>query len=151
MTPIDMVYRAAALRPDAIAVEAGEARLCYAELVARANGVAAALRQVAGAPGARIGICACNSLEHLIAFLGVFAAGHVWVPLYPRLGAAELPRLAEFAEVTGQDNWSLVKCKPWYRTHSYEWGTSMYNVTGTDLRSGHLRTIAIPEGEPSID
>jgi len=57
----------------------------------------------------------------------------------------------EFAEVTGQDNWSLVKCKPWYRIHSYEWGTSMYQVTGTDPRTGQLRTIAIPEGEPSLD
>ncbi len=55
----------------------------------------------------------------------------------------------EFAEVTGQDNWSLVKCKPWYRIHSYEWGTSMYQVTGTDPRTGQLRTIVIPEGEPT--
>lgn len=100
MTPIDMVRRAAAVQPDAVAVEAGMLRLTYAELIARAHGVAAALRQVAEEPGARVGICATNSLEHLIAFLATFAAGHVWVPLYPRLGAAELPRLAEFAEVS---------------------------------------------------
>jgi hypothetical protein len=57
----------------------------------------------------------------------------------------------EFAEVTGQDNWSLVKGKPWYRLHSYEWGASMYRVTGTDPRSGKVRTIVIPEGQPSLD
>ena len=57
----------------------------------------------------------------------------------------------EFAEVTGQDNWSLAKGKPWYRIHSYEWGTSMYQVTGTDPRTGQVRTIVIPEGEPFLD
>ena len=36
----------------------------------------------------------------------------------------------EFAEVTGQDNWNLVHCKPWYRYHSYEWGPRVFEVTG---------------------
>jgi beta-galactosidase/beta-glucuronidase len=34
----------------------------------------------------------------------------------------------EFAEVTGQDNWDLVKCKPWYKVHSYEWGPVIYKI-----------------------
>ena len=34
----------------------------------------------------------------------------------------------EFAEVTGQDNWDLVKCKPWYKVHSYEWGPLIYQI-----------------------
>lgn len=34
----------------------------------------------------------------------------------------------EFAEVTGQDNWDLVKCKPWYKVHSYEWGPLVYKI-----------------------
>ena len=96
MTPFDMVARAAALGADAAAVEAADQKLSYGELLARVHAVAAALQQIAPDPGTRVGICSYNSLEHLIAFLGVFAAGHVWVPLYPRLGAAELPKLAEF-------------------------------------------------------
>ena len=28
----------------------------------------------------------------------------------------------------GQDNWSLVKCKPWYKVHSYEWGPVVYEI-----------------------
>jgi len=91
-----MFTRAAALRPDAIAVEAAGQTLSYAELLARVHAVAAALQQIEPDPGTRVGICAYNSLDHLIAFLSVFAAGHVWVPLYPRLGAKELPKLAEF-------------------------------------------------------
>jgi len=34
----------------------------------------------------------------------------------------------EFAEVVGQDNWDLVKCKPWYKVHSYEWGPVVYEI-----------------------
>jgi len=34
----------------------------------------------------------------------------------------------EFAEVVGQDNWDLVKCKPWYKVHSYEWGPLVYKI-----------------------
>ena len=34
----------------------------------------------------------------------------------------------EFAEVVGQDNWGLVKCKPWYKVHSYEWGPVVYEI-----------------------
>ena len=34
----------------------------------------------------------------------------------------------EFAEVVGQDNWDLVKCKPWYKVHSYEWGPLVFNI-----------------------
>jgi len=37
----------------------------------------------------------------------------------------------EFAEVVGQDNWDLVKCKPWYKVHSYEWGPVIYKIECT--------------------
>ena len=38
----------------------------------------------------RVGICARNTVEHLLALLATFAAGKVWVPLNPRNGRAEL-------------------------------------------------------------
>ena len=41
-------------------------------------------------PGSRVGICARNTLEHLLALLATYAAGKVWVPLNPRNGRAEL-------------------------------------------------------------
>ncbi len=37
----------------------------------------------------------------------------------------------EFAEVVGQANWDLYKCKPWYRLHSYEWGPDLYEIRCT--------------------
>lgn len=98
MTPFEMFSRAAVMRPRAIAVEANGQRLSYAELLARVETVAAGLQQIKPDPGARVGICSYNRLDHLIAFLGVFAAGHIWAPLYPRLGATELRQLATFVE-----------------------------------------------------
>lgn len=54
------------------------------------DALAAALQAIAPTPGSRIGICAWNTPEHLVALLATYAAGDVWVPLNPRNGRAEL-------------------------------------------------------------
>ncbi|MHA1164762.1 MAG: class I adenylate-forming enzyme family protein [Alphaproteobacteria bacterium] len=100
MIPIEMFFRAAIIWPEAIAVEVSGKTLSYRQLLARVRAVASALQQIDPAPGSRVGICAFNDLEHLIAFLATFAAGKTWVPLYPRLGRAELPVMAEFTEAS---------------------------------------------------
>jgi len=100
MTPIEMFIRAAAIWPEAIAVEADGQTLSYAQLLARVRCVASALQQIDPEPGSRVGICAMNDLEHLIAFLATFMAAKTWVPLYPRLGRAEIPVMAEFTEAS---------------------------------------------------
>ncbi len=65
--------------------------MSYAELVSTVEALAAAFQSVDDAtPGSRIGICARNTREHLIALLATYAAGKVWVPLNPRNGRAEL-------------------------------------------------------------
>lgn len=96
MTPIEMVYRSAAQWPDAVAVECGGVALSYRQLLARVLPVAAALQRIDPEPGSRVGVCSYNGIDHLVAFLAVFASGKVWVPLYPRLGKSELPALADF-------------------------------------------------------
>lgn len=98
MTPIDMVYRAARTYASSVAVEADGVKLTYAQLLERVLPLAAALQQRDPSPGSRVGLCAYNTLDNLISFLAIFAAGKTWVPLYPRLGAAELPKMAEFSE-----------------------------------------------------
>jgi len=100
MTPIEMFFRAATIWPEAVAVEGQGQTLKYSQLLARVNAVASALQQIDSMPGSRVGICSFNNLEHLIAFLATFAAGKVWVPLYPRLGQAELPTMADFTEAS---------------------------------------------------
>ena len=78
--------------------------------------------------------------------------GNTWDRLRKNANKPRIHEYAvEFGEVTGQDNWSLAKSKPWYRIHSYEWGSSLYRITGTDPRTGQVRTIVIPDGEPFLD
>ena len=90
MYPIDHLYRGWRRRPDALAIEDGVRGLTYAELVARVEALAAELQARFPAPQARIGICGYNTIEHVIAILAVYAAGHTWVALNPRNGKPEL-------------------------------------------------------------
>ncbi len=90
MYPIDNLYRGWRRRPDAVAVEDGARGLSYSALVERVEALAAALQARFPAPQARIGICGYNTIEHVIAILAVYAAGHTWVALNPRNGKPEL-------------------------------------------------------------
>jgi acyl-CoA synthetase (AMP-forming)/AMP-acid ligase II len=92
MQPIDWLYRAARVRPDAVAVEAPGVALGYAGLVARVDALAAALQKLDPACQSRIGVCAYNTLEHLLSILAIMAAGKVWVPLNPLDSKSELER-----------------------------------------------------------
>ncbi len=103
--PIDHFFRAANLWPERTAVEADlnphgsdedpVFRLTYGELARRVNALAAAFQSIDPEPQSRVGICAYNSVEHLVAWLAAFAAGKVWVPLNPRNGKDELNRIED--------------------------------------------------------
>lgn len=83
MQTVDLIYRAAARHPDAVAVEAPGVSLSYGELVIRADALAVALQAKDPEPQSRVGVCAYNNVEHLIALLAVMAADKIWVPLNP--------------------------------------------------------------------
>ena len=67
--------------------------MTHAELVATVDALAAALQSIDPVPGSRVGICARNTIEHLLALLATYAAGKVWVPLNPTNGRADLDRM----------------------------------------------------------
>jgi len=90
MYPIDYLYRGWRLRPEGVAIEDGTRGLTYAELVARVESLATALQAKLPTPQARIGICGYNTIEHVVAVLAAYAAGHTWVALNPRNGKPEL-------------------------------------------------------------
>ena len=105
MMPIEHFRRAARLWPERIAVEVdpaaqagGPATLTYGELAAQVEALAAAFQAVDPKPQSRVGICAYNTPEHLIAWLATFAAGKTWVPLNPRNGKEELDRIVGVTE-----------------------------------------------------
>jgi amino acid adenylation domain-containing protein len=75
--------RRAAEQPNAVAVSFGGQTLTYAELDARANLLAAHLRKLGVARGARVGLCFERSPEYVVGVLGTLKAGGVFVPLDP--------------------------------------------------------------------
>ncbi len=78
------LFRAQARRaPERVAVECGGARLDYAELDARSDRLAAALRMRGAGPETVVALCAEPSLELMIGVLAIFKAGAAYLPLDP--------------------------------------------------------------------
>jgi acyl-CoA synthetase (AMP-forming)/AMP-acid ligase II len=98
MYPIDFFYRTARLAPERTALLSGATAISYAELRLRVDAAASALQSLDPAPGSRVGVCAGNTVEHVIALLAVLASGKVWVPLNWRNPASELDRIVAFTE-----------------------------------------------------
>ena len=90
----------AARSPHALAVAAGEERITYAELEARANRLARHLRRIGVGPEVRAGLCVERRAGMVTALLGILKAGGAYValdPAYPR------ERLASMIEDSGAE------------------------------------------------
>ncbi|WP_206743421.1 non-ribosomal peptide synthetase, partial [Streptomyces graminilatus] len=80
----DRVRRQAELRPDAVAVTDDTGReLTYAEVVVRADALAARLRAEGVDDGALVAVLAEPTARVPVAFLGILGAGAAYVPLDP--------------------------------------------------------------------
>ncbi|WNG56955.1 amino acid adenylation domain-containing protein [Archangium gephyra] len=86
-------------RPEALAVDYEGQRLTYAELNARANQVARALRRLGVGAGTLVGLCARRSPELVAAMLGVLKAGGAYVPLDPSYPPERLAFMLEDSAV----------------------------------------------------
>ncbi|MEU3495181.1 amino acid adenylation domain-containing protein [Kitasatospora cineracea] len=87
----ERIARQAELTPDAVAVDSGELALSYAELVARADAVAARLRAAGVGAGSVVGVVLDRGVDLLAGLLGVWRAGAAYLPLdpgYPKLRLA---------------------------------------------------------------
>ena len=69
--------------PDAVALVFDDEQLTYAELDARAEALAAKLRDYPVGPDTLVGICLERSLDLMIGLLGIQKAGAAYVPLDP--------------------------------------------------------------------
>jgi len=83
------------LTPLATAVVAGNTRLSYAGLEARANRLARYLRSLGVGPEVRVGLCLERSEQLLVGILGVLKAGGAYVPLDPAYPAERLAFLLQ--------------------------------------------------------
>ena len=100
MYPIDFFWRAAQRWPERIAIDAPEGVIHYQRLAQQVAALAAALLAIDPAPQSRVGICAGNSAEHIVALLAVLACGKVWVPLNPKSTRPEIRRIVDATEPT---------------------------------------------------
>jgi amino acid adenylation domain-containing protein len=79
----ELVSRAAAATPDAVAVYGPDATVTYGDLDARANRVARALAQIGVRAGDRVGIWLAKSAEAVAAMQAALRIGAVYVPVDP--------------------------------------------------------------------
>ena len=91
--PIEHLYHRADQSPNAIAISGPGEPFTYRRLLAAVHALAAALQSLDPELGSRVGICARNTVEHLIAVLATYAAGKVWVPLAPNNSRTDLDRM----------------------------------------------------------
>ncbi len=85
--------------PDAVAVVCGERSLTFGELDARAEVLGGALRALGVGPESRVGVCLGRGVDAVVALLGVWKAGGVFVPLDPGYPVARLAFMAADAGV----------------------------------------------------
>ncbi len=88
------LVRAAAARPDSVAVVSGSRSLSYGELDARANQLARLLDDLGVRPGDRVGLYLDKSIESVVGVYGVLKAGAAYVPLDPGSPVARLAFVA---------------------------------------------------------
>ncbi len=86
----DRIAAQARATPDAIAVIAGDERLSYAALVARADAIAAALSARGIGVEDRVAVMLPRKIDLPVALLGVLRAGAAFVPLDTRTPAARV-------------------------------------------------------------
>ena len=85
--------------PDSVAVVVEDVGTSYAELNARANRLAALLRERGAAPGTRIGLCLRRNADLTTAMLAVLKTGAAYVPLDPAHPPARVAEIAADAGV----------------------------------------------------
>jgi amino acid adenylation domain-containing protein len=85
--------------PECAAIMAGATALTYAELDARANRMAHALRSRGVSRGQRVGVCIERGAGMLSTALGILKAGAAYVPIDPSLPQARLRFLADDAQL----------------------------------------------------
>jgi non-ribosomal peptide synthetase component F len=98
-TLASLLEQQAAATPNAEALVCGDTSLSYAELNARANGLAHWLIDQGTQPDDLVGVCMERSVEMVVALLGIVKAGLAYVPFDPDYPAQRLEHMLEDAEL----------------------------------------------------
>jgi fatty-acyl-CoA synthase len=85
--PVHGLYDGLSFGAERTALIQGDQSLTYGQLVERVETCAADLIARGIKAGDRVGLCAANSIDHVVAHLAILRIGAVWTPLNPRNGA----------------------------------------------------------------
>lgn len=96
----DGFFRAAAERPDAVAVVGRDGALTYAELRHRALAIAKALQDNGVAPGELVALIGPKCAEQIPAVLGILAAGAAYLPIGADQPAERTARILDTSGIT---------------------------------------------------
>ncbi len=114
-----LVEARAAATPDAVAVQAGEQSVTYAELNTRANRLAHHLRSRGVRPESFVGICLERSVELAVAVLATLKAGGAYVPMDAGFPSERLDFMLRETRttlvITGDSTDDRVPSGPWQR------------------------------------
>lgn len=93
-----LVETTAQATPNAIAVQAGEQTLTYAQLESQANQLAHHLQALGAKPEAFVGVCMTRVPEMIVGLLAILKSGAAYVPLDPAYPAKRLAFIMEDAQ-----------------------------------------------------
>jgi len=96
--PIDFFWRAAERWPHNTAIDSPQGIVRFDELARRVRALAATFMEMDSALQSRVGICALNSVDHIVALLATLACGKIWVPLNPKSTVPEIRRILDVTE-----------------------------------------------------
>lgn len=96
---LTLLGRHAARNPLAPALEMGNRRLSYADLLTRAADLALALDQAGVRRGDSVGVCLGRTIDRVVAFVASLQHGAVFVPLDPTLPGERLALMLQAADV----------------------------------------------------
>ncbi len=91
----ELFRRVVAEHPDRVAVEAGTARISFAELDCRADRLAAWLESQRIGPGALVGVCLQRGPQLVPALLAILRTGAAYVPIDPAYPAERIAWMLE--------------------------------------------------------
>ncbi|WP_329209909.1 amino acid adenylation domain-containing protein [Streptomyces sp. NBC_00683] len=95
----ELVARRSSAAPGAVAVEAGDRSLSFAELDVRANRLAHRLRAAGVGPESTVAVLLDRSVDLVVSLLAVWRAGGGFVPMDPVLPAGRIAGMVEDARV----------------------------------------------------
>uniref|UniRef100_UPI003458FBDD AMP-binding protein n=1 Tax=uncultured Kiloniella sp. TaxID=1133091 RepID=UPI003458FBDD len=95
-----LVAATAQAHPNAIALEDRDATLSYAQLMQKADALAAQIQAQVPGTGARIAVSMDRSVELVVTLLAILKSGHAYLPLDPTQPKARLQLILETGKVS---------------------------------------------------